>query len=137
MKLAQAIVALTLAGVGTVLSNPAQAFDLNGAWTSNVTACADIFETHGAKAFSIKGSAGMYGDGFIVQGDKILATAATCTIKTRKSVGPVTHLIAVCAPGSVALSTFQFSYKVTDENTIVRVFPGVSALDTTYRRCIF
>lgn len=137
MRLVQAIAALTLAGIGTVLSNPSQAFDLNGAWTPNVTACADIFETHGGKALSIKGGAGMYGDGFIVQGDKILAAAATCTIKTRKSVGPVTHLIAVCAPGSVALSMFQFSYKVTDENTIVRVFPGIEALDVAYRRCVF
>jgi len=137
MRLAQPIVFLTLVGFGIVLSNPSQAFDLNGAWTPDVTACAHIFDTHGGKALSVKEGAGMYGDGFIVQGDKILATAATCIIKTRKSVGPVNHLIAVCAPGNVALSTFQFSYKITDENTIVRVFPGVSALDTTYRRCVF
>jgi len=123
--------------MGPDLSYPAQAFDLNGAWTSNVAACADIFEARGGQALAVKGGAGMYGDGFIVQHDKILAGAGTCTIKVRKSVGPVTHLIAVCAPGSVALSTFQFSYKVTDENTIVRVFPGVTALDTIYRRCVF
>jgi len=137
MRLVQAVITLMLAGAGAVLSNPAQAFDLNGAWTSNATACADIFEARGGQAFAVKGGAGMYGDAFIVQDDKILASAGTCTIKVRKRVGPVTHLIAVCAPGSVALSTFQFSYKVEDENTIVRVFPGVGALDTTYRRCIF
>ena len=137
MRLVQVIIPLVIAGAGTVLSHPAQAFDLNGAWTSNVKACADIFESRGSQALAVKGGSGMYGDGFIVRDDKIIASAGTCAIKVRKSVGPVTHLVAVCAPGSVALSTFQFSYKVTDENTIVRVFPGVSALDTIYQRCIF
>ena len=137
MRLSQAIGVLILVGIATSVSVAAQAFDLNGAWTSNVSACANIFEARGSQALSIKAGAGMYGDGFIVQGDKILAGTGICTIKTRKSVGEVTHLIAVCAPGSVALSMVQFSYKVTNENTISRVFPGIGALDTAYRRCIF
>ena len=61
--------------------------------------------------------------------------AVTCTIKAHRDVGSVHHIVAVCVPGNVALSTFQFSYRVKDNDSIVRIYPGIEELDVTYRRC--
>jgi hypothetical protein len=61
--------------------------------------------------------------------------AVTCTIKARKDTGAIHNIVASCAPGNVALSTFQFSYRVKNENSIIRIYPGIEALDVTYGRC--
>jgi hypothetical protein len=119
------------------LSHASYAFDLSGAWTDNKAACGKIFEKKKGNVLSIKDGSGIYGDAFIVRQNSISSNAGTCTIKKRKTVGQVTHLVATCAAGNVALSTFQFSYQVKDENTIVRIFPGLKELDVTYSRCRF
>ena len=120
-----------------LFSHASYAFDLNGAWTDDVSACAKIFQNNKQGELSIKGGSGIYGDAFIVRRNSIVGNSGTCTIKARKVDGPVTHLVATCAAGNVALSTFQFSYRVKDENTIVRIFPGLAELDVTYNRCRF
>jgi hypothetical protein len=119
----------------TLLSHPSYAFQLSGAWTDDVSACGKIFEKNSQGELSIRSGSGIYGDAFIVKEDSIGSNSGTCTIKARKVIGPVTHLVATCAAGNVALSTFQFSYRVKDENTIVRIFPGLEELDQTYSRC--
>ena len=138
MNVQKVLTILGLAAISLALSNHASyAFDLSGAWTNNPTACGKIFEKKMGNKLSIKGGSGIYGDAFIVSGDSISGNNGTCTIKTRKTVGPITHLVVTCAAGNVALSTFQFSYQVRDENTIVRIFPGLKELDVTYGRCRF
>ena len=77
----------------------------------------------------------MFGDGFIARNNAIAGKNASCTIKSKKAAGPVTHIVAICAADNVALSTFQFSYRVKDDNNIVRIFPGVEELNTEYARC--
>jgi hypothetical protein len=126
-----------VSAIAAFCSHASYAFDLNGAWTSSVSACATIFAINDAKEPSIKGDASMYGDAFIVRNIKIIGSAGQCTIRLRKSEGPVTHLVAICAAENVALSTFQFSYRVKDDNNIVRIFPGVEELDVSYGRCVF
>jgi hypothetical protein len=131
---------LWIAGIAaalTLLNNPSYAFDLDGAWTDNVSACGKIFEKNKQDELSIVSGSGIYGDAFVINGNAIANSSATCTIKARKVVGPVTHLVATCAAGNVALSTFQFSCRIKDENTNVRIFPGLEELDQTYRRCRF
>jgi hypothetical protein len=123
--------------MAALLSHTSYAFDLSGAWTTNISACSKIFEKTKENELKIKGDSGMYGDAFIVRNNAITGPAGTCTIKVRKSDGPVTHLVAVCAAGNVALSTFQFNYRVIDADKIVRIFPGVEALDVSYGRCKF
>lgn len=135
MKLSKSLQIAGLAAAVIVLSQTSYAFDLNGAWTDNVSACGKIFAKNKQRALSIRPGSGIYGDAFIVRGNSIIGNAATCKIKTRKVDGPITHLVATCAAGNVALSTFQFSYRVKDENTIVRIFPGIKELDVTYGRC--
>jgi hypothetical protein len=124
-----------LAAAITLLSHPSYAFDLSGGWTTDVSACAKIFKKNKENELSIIGGSGIYGSAFIVRKNSISSPAGTCTIKTRKDVGQVHHIVATCAPGNVALSTFQFSYRVKDENNIVRIFPGIEELDVAYGRC--
>ena len=129
---------LRIVGLSTAimfLSRTSYAFDLTGAWTDNVSACRNIFEKNTQGMFLTKSGSGIYGDAFIVRGNLIVGNAAACTIKSRKVRGPITDLVATCATGNVALSTFQFSYRVKDENAIVRIFPGIKELDVTYGRC--
>lgn len=135
MKLAKVWGIAVLATAAMFLSNASYAFDLSGAWTNNVSACGKIFKKNKQGKFAIRSGSGIYGDAFIVRGNSIVGNSATCTIKARKVVGSVTHLVASCAAGNVALSTFQFSYRVKDENTISRIFPGIKELDVTYGRC--
>lgn len=131
--------ALRIAGLATsivFLSHASFAFDLNGAWTTNVSSCDKIFQKNGDNSLSIKAGSDMYGSGFIVRKNSIVGNNANCVIKSQKTVGPVTHLVAECAAENVAFSTFQFSYRVNDENNIVRIFPGIEELNVAYGRCV-
>lgn len=116
--------------------HPAWAFDLNGAWATNVSDCDKIFGKTGQGGLYITKDADNYGSGFIVQQNLIIGKIAKCTIKTRKTDGPVTHLIGTCST-DVALQTVQFSFRVSDDNNIIRIYPGVEELNTKYGRCPF
>ena len=135
MKIPHVLRIAGLAAAVTLISHPSYAFDLSGGWTTDVSACAKIFKKNKQNELSITGGSGIYGDAFIVRKNSISSPAGTCTIKTRKDVGPVHHIVAICAPGNVALSTFQFSYQVKDNNNIVRIFPGIEELNVAYGRC--
>ena len=137
MKTSQACTTATLAAAIVIFSQASYAFDLNGAWTTNRSVCAKVFKINEGKELSIRPASDMYGDAFIVHGNTITASGGTCTIKARKSVGLTTHLVAMCAAENVAFSTFQFSYRVKSDDSIVRVFPGIEELDVEYYRCVF
>lgn len=137
MKIAQILRTAGLATSAMVLSHASYAFDLDGVWATNVSACAKIFQKDEGNEISIAKGADMYGSGFIVRNNSIVGNNATCMIKSRKEAGPVTHLVAECAAENIAFSTFQFSYRVNDDNNIVRVFPGIEELNVAYGRCKF
>ena len=137
MKLTQILGTVGLATSVIVLSHVSYAFDLDGAWATNVSACDKIFQNGKGGELSIAKDADMYGDGFIVRKNSIVGNNATCAVKSRKEAGPVTHLVAQCAAQNIAFSTFQFSYRVNDDNNIVRIFPGVEELNVAYGRCKF
>ena len=137
MKLTQILGTAGLATSVIVLSHASYAFDLDGAWATNVSACDKIFQKSIGDELSIAKDADMYGSGFIVRKNSIVGNNATCAVKSRKVAGPVTHLVAQCAAENIAFSTFQFSYRVNDDNNIVRIFPGVEELNVAYGRCKF
>jgi hypothetical protein len=137
MKIPRSLGIAGLAASISFLNHASYAFDLSGAWTTDVSACAKIFEKNKENELSIGGGSGIYGDAFIVRKNSIVGAAGTCTIKSRKVVDPVHHIVATCAAGNVALSTFQFSYQVKDNNNIVRIFPGIEELNVGYGRCTF
>jgi hypothetical protein len=131
---------ITLYGIALVASiilstHAAYAFDFTGAWASNPSACKQIFAKTNDNTIAMQPDADLHGDGFIVRNNSMVGKGATCKIKTSRKAGPITHLVAECAAGNVAFSTFQFSYRVVDDNTIVRIYPGVEELNTQYSRC--
>jgi hypothetical protein len=113
---------------------PSYAFDLNGAWATDVSACGDIFGRTRDNEIFIKKDSDNYGGGFIVRHNMIVGKIAKCSIKSKKEDGPVTHLIATCST-DVALANVQFNFRIKDDNNIVRIYPGVEELNTAYGRC--
>jgi hypothetical protein len=137
MKIGQALGIAGLVASVALISHSAYAFDLNGAWATNATACGKIFRKNKDGGLAIAKGADMYGNGFIARKDAIVGNNATCKIVSQKVAGPVTHLVAQCAAENVAFSTFQFSYRVDDDSKIVRIFPGIEELNVAYSRCKF
>ncbi len=111
----------------------AQAFDLEGAWITNLKSCSKVFEKRGNRTVLTK-KADLYGGGFVVDRNQIRGKTLTCTIKTRKEDGAVHHLLATCS-SDIALQNFQFSYKPVNEDQIMRMYAGLPELDTAYHRC--
>jgi hypothetical protein len=116
-----------------LLSGEALAFDLSGAWTSDRELCDRVFNKKGS-AVSFAELSDLYGSGFIVNGDAITGKTAKCSIKSRKQDGDVTTLVASCAT-SIMTGNYDFSYKVLDDNTLVRLFPDIKNMTVKYARC--
>jgi len=128
-----ALVAICAAG-WIVLGSPALAFELNGAWATDVSVCNKVFAKKG-NSISFARDSDQFGGGFIVDGDKVRGQLQTCTIKVRKQEGNVVHFIAACASDIMA-SNVQFSAKLIDDNTLARIFPGMGdELNMKYSRC--
>jgi hypothetical protein len=134
MKTSTSMLAMaTLVVAQAGLSGPSKAFDLDGAWTGQADLCKKIFSKTGNKTSFAPGS-DLYGSGFIAEGNTIRGQAAKCTVKTKKEDGAVTHLAATCETG-IMVDQFQLSFKVIDDNKIIRLYPEMNALETTYIRC--
>jgi hypothetical protein len=130
------LVAACAAGWIALLSpvSPAQATDLNGSWATDASACGKVFIKNGS-AVSFRPDSDQFGGGFIMEGNKVRGQLQTCTIKTRKEDGNVVHILAACATDIMA-SNIQFSARIIDDNTIRRIFPGMSdELSISYSRC--
>lgn len=135
MIISRSMLALGLALLcsGVAGSGPANAFDLNGAWASDVGNCAKIFKGAGAQlAFS--DDSDIYGGGFIVRGDQLIGKSGRCRVKARKDDGARIHLVAECA-SDIMYQNMQFSLAVVDDNTVTRIFPGVDDIQMSYARC--
>jgi hypothetical protein len=135
MKISTWILAASMLIVAqTGASTSANAFDLDGAWTTqSVEICKNIF-TRTGKAVSFRPDAQNYGTGFIIEGNSIRGQTDNCTIKAKKETGAMLHLIAVCSTG-IMIDQMQLSFKVTDDNKVTRVFPGMDGYDIPYVRC--
>ena len=133
MKIGQVLGVAGIGGNRRIISHSAYAFDLNGAWATNVSACGKIFQKNKDGELSIAKGSDMYGSGFIAQKDALPATMPNAKLFHEKVAGPITHLVAQCAAENVAFSTFQFSYRAKDDNKIVRIFPGIEELNVELR----
>ncbi len=137
MKTLRVMAISGLAACAALTGHSAYAFDFNGAWATDVAACGKIFQKDKDGGLAIAPGSDMYGSGFIARNDSIVGNNASCKIMSRKVAGSLTHLVAQCAAENVAFSTFQFSYRVNDDNSITRIFPGVEELNVNYARCKF
>jgi hypothetical protein len=116
-----------------VLPGQACAFELTGAWASAQELCDRVFVKKG-NAVNFAELSDLFGSGFIVNGKAIRAKSAKCTIKSSKQDGDLTIISAGCAT-SIMTGNYQFSYKVVDDNTIVRSFPDIKDMTLRYFRC--
>jgi hypothetical protein len=127
-----ALISVSAAG-WIALVTPAKAFEPNGAWSTSASACGQVFIKKD-RAISFRQDSDQYGNGFIIEGDKISGQMQTCTITRRKEDGNVIHIVAKCADDIMA-SNVQFSAKIIDDNTIARIFPGMPEFTLSYSRC--
>ena len=109
------------------------AADITGIWSTNTRDCDKVFVRQGAKT-SFAQDALLNGSGFIAEGDELRGPTATCRIKRRTIDGAITHMLAACAT-DIMLSDVQFSVKSVGRDEIVRLFPGMPEISTTYHRC--
>ena len=109
------------------------AADVTGAWTSDTSNCSRIF-VKTPKGVFLAENADLYGSGFVVEGRKIKGRMANCDIKTIKEEGSTVHLIAACAT-DVMLSNVQITFKVVNQDRVVRLFPGMPEIEIPYDRC--
>lgn len=113
---------------------PALAVDLNGHWATDASLCDKVFVKEG-NVVSFAPNSDQFGSGFIMEGNKIRGQTSNCSIKLRKEDGNSIHLIANCAT-DIMVSSVQFSAKVIDANTILRIFPEMGDdIAIKYSRC--
>jgi hypothetical protein len=133
MRLALKPAALAMMIAAVVLPGRASAFELSGAWASASELCDRVFVKK-ANAVNFAELSDLFGSGFIVNGKAIRGKSAKCNIKSTKQDGELTVISASCAT-SIMTGDYQFSYKVVDDNTIVRSFPDIKDMTLRYFRC--
>jgi len=114
----------------------ANAFDLSGAWTTDVSNCAKVFATKNNR-ISMTRNSDVYGGGFIVQGNQLKGQAKACKITSHKEEGSVLNLIATCSTDIAVLGVQQVSVKIEGDDRITRIFTSYPEMGTTYYRCKF
>src|SRR5271169_3967848 len=110
-----------LLGMTILLPARAHAIELTGAWASQGDLCKLVFTKKG-NAVVFAEFSDLYGSGFIIEGNRIRAKTARCTIISRKQNGDNLELNAVCAT-SIMTQNVSFLLKVYDGNNIARVMP--------------
>jgi len=133
MRFALKSACLAMMTAAIVLPGPASAFELSGAWASAHELCERVFVKKG-NAVNFAELSDLFGSGFIVNGKSIRGKSAKCNIKSTKQDGELTTISAGCAT-SIMTGEYQFSYKVIDDNTIMRLFPDIKDMTLRYFRC--
>jgi hypothetical protein len=120
----------------SMFSFPANAFELDGVWTTDSSQCSKMFEKK-HQTISLRPKSDIYGSGFIVEGNKIRGKLLTCEITDRKQAGAVLNLAARCSTSIALLSPTEFSLKINDDNHITRTLADFDNMSVTYARCKF
>ena len=133
MKMSSILLAFAQVTACVFAAQPSYAFDLTGAWATDAGVCGKIFVKQG-QTIAFRPHSSEYGSGFVVGGDHIRGQSAQCRIKATKQDGAITHLLASCAT-DILLSNAQFSFKVVNDNRIIRLYPGMEDEQIMYDRC--
>jgi len=118
----------------TMFSFSANAFDLNGAWTSNPENCGKVFETKD-NGVSFTHNSDVYGSGFIVEGNQMSGPAKLCKITNRKEQAGILYLIASCSTDIAILGTQQVSAKIDNDDRLTRIYPEFPEMGISFFRC--
>jgi hypothetical protein len=117
-----------------LVSFSANAFELNGAWTTSPENCTKMFDTKGNKVTFTRNS-DVFGSGFIVEGDQLRGPAKACKIKNRKEEKGILHLIASCTTDIAVLGTQEVSAKIDNDNQLTRIYPEFPEMGIPFFRC--
>jgi hypothetical protein len=121
--------------VALLLSESAGGMELTGAWAPEASNCSQVFGRKGrARLVGFTASSDARAGGFIVDGDRLRGKLVQCRIKTRKQDGQNLNLIAACGSDAVR-SNIQFVLKVVDDDSLIRMFPGIEGMEMRYHRC--
>lgn len=112
----------------------ANAFELNGAWSTSLENCGKVFETKNNRV-SFTRNSDVFGGGFIAEGNKIRGPAMACRITNRKEEGGVLHLIASCSTDIAVLGAQQISAKIDNDNQLTRIYPDFPEMGIPFFRC--
>ena len=132
MSLCRRLTAASLLAAAALCPAPACAFDLNGAWATDVSYCEKVFKKQGNRVTFTQLSE-LYGGGFIIEGNRVQVQLGHCTIESRKEDGKTIHVRAACTT-QIATEQVELDINVVDDNTFSRTFPGTSAA-VDYHRC--
>ena len=116
-----------------VVTQPAQAIDLNGAWTVDASACGTMFTNEDNK-LAFKQDADVNAGGLIVQGKQVTGTFQKCKVKSLHDDGPNLRVLASCSDG-VAVSDVAFDVKVSGDNKMTLSSKGPVPVEMPYVRC--
>lgn len=121
--------------IGVLLSSRAEAFDLNGAWTTSADQCSKIFVKKGNQ-ISFAQFSEEFGGGFVADEKQIRGKIARCVIRSREEAGDAIELRAFCA-SDIMTSNIELHLKIVDQNTVSRVFsdPDMAGVEMSYSRC--
>jgi len=111
----------------------ARAFELTGAWATDAELCGRVFTRKDDQLIFTEMS-DLYGSGFVVNANRIVAKTALCTIESTKQEGESIELSAACST-SIMRQNLKFSLKVVDDNTISRTIDDVPGMTLKYFRC--
>jgi hypothetical protein len=125
--------ALVCAATIMLLSGSVQATDLNGLWASDKGVCDKVFSIKGGKA-SFQRDADVHGSGLIFEGERVRSRTARCKILRTKTDEALVHMVLSCAT-DVMLSNVQLSVRVSEQDKIDRIFPGMEDMEMPYWRC--
>ena len=114
----------------------ANAFDLNGYWSSEASNCDKIFERKNNRV-SFTHNAEVFGDAFIAEGDRLINPGNVCKITNRKEANGILHLIASCTTKIAVLGAQELSARIDNDNQITRIFPSFPQIGIPYFRCKF
>jgi len=114
-------------------STSALAADLNGGWTLDPSACAEVFAKENNKLV-FKPDADIRAGGLIVDGKKITGTFQKCVAKSFHDDGPNVQVTASCSDG-VAVSEMTFDVTITGENKITLSSKKPVPMEMPYVRC--
>jgi hypothetical protein len=116
-----------------VVTQPAQAVDLNGAWTIDASACGTMFTKENNK-LAFKQDADVNAGGLIVQGKQVTGTFQKCKVKSLHDDGPNLRVIASCSDG-VAVSDVAFDVKISGDNRMTLSSKEPVPVEMPYVRC--
>lgn len=122
---------LSLLAAGNAVAASLEA--MQGAWTMDMTDCAETFETVGGKVrFKDRGSS--RNTGIIVSRNRIEGPSATCTATRVVAKEDRLAVLLSCAD-EIMSGDMSFSFKMIDGESFERFDPFFKDVFATYHRC--